>query len=200
MSQPATIPFGTDRASTLPLHDQIYRLLHGMIVSGQLAPGEKLLQEKKYAARLGISLAPVRQAILALTKDGYLTRSRGRGTFVREPKVADKIQLLSSFSATLGATGQPVSMRVLAARIIPADEEVGGALGVLPGSELFHLRRVASLSDGTRRACLRCARRSPMPGSTPTTRLPTRSPSSGRGRTWSSRPSAGSCRKPSKGG
>jgi GntR family transcriptional regulator len=155
MSQPATIPFGTDRASTLPLHDQIYRLLHdqiyrllhGMIVSGQLAPGEKLLQEKKYAARLGISLAPVRQAILALTKDGYLTRSRGRGTFVREPKVADKIQLLSSFSATLGATGQPVSMRVLAARIIPADEEVGGALGVLPGSELFHLRRVASLSD-----------------------------------------------------
>jgi GntR family transcriptional regulator len=135
-----------DRASPLPYHEQIYRLLLDMIVSGRLAPGQKLVQEKEYAARLGVSLAPVRQAILALTKDGYLTRTRGRGTYVREVKVGTDIQLLSSFTATLAATGLPVVMRVLAAETVPASEQVAAALGLPAGAEVLHLRRVAFLA------------------------------------------------------
>ncbi|WP_204057356.1 GntR family transcriptional regulator [Microbispora corallina] len=137
---------GLDRASALPYHEQIYRLLLDLIVSGRLAPGEKLLQEKEYASRLGVSLAPVRQAILALAKDGYVTRTRGRGTYVRETKVGAEIQLLSSFTATLSATGLPVAMRVLSAETVPADERLSAALGVAEGAELFRLRRVAYLS------------------------------------------------------
>jgi DNA-binding GntR family transcriptional regulator len=99
------LPFMIDRSSAVPYHDQIYRLLPDEIVSGRLAPGEKLLQEKQYAVRLGVSLAPVRQAFLALAKDGYVNRTRSRGTFVSEPKAASKIHLLTSFTATLGETG-----------------------------------------------------------------------------------------------
>ncbi|GAA1302602.1 hypothetical protein GCM10009658_59760 [Planotetraspora silvatica] len=135
-----------DRASPLPYHEQIYRLLLDLIVSGRLAPGQKLVQEKEYAARLGVSLAPVRQAILALTKDGYLTRTRGRGTYVREVKVGTDIQLLSSFTATLAATGLPVAMRILAAETVPASEQVAAALGLPVGAEVLHLRRVAFLA------------------------------------------------------
>jgi GntR family transcriptional regulator len=140
------LPFAIDRGSALPYHEQVYRLLLEEIMSGGFTPGEKLLQEKEYAARLGVSLAPVRQAILALTKDGYLTRTRGRGTFVREVKVANKIQLLSSFTAALGATGLPVAMRVLTAETVPASEAKAGALQVPVGAELFHLRRLAFLA------------------------------------------------------
>ncbi|GII58290.1 GntR family transcriptional regulator [Planotetraspora thailandica] len=136
-----------DRASPLPYHEQIYRLLLDMIVSGRLAPGQKLVQEKEYAARLGVSLAPVRQAILALTKDGYLTRTRGRGTYVREVKVGADIQLLSSFTATLSATGLPTEMRVLSAETLPASEQLATALGIPAGAEVFRLRRVAFLAD-----------------------------------------------------
>lgn len=117
-----------------------------MIVSGRLVPGGKLMQEKEYAARLGVSLAPVRQAILALVKDGYLTRTRGRGTYVREAKVGTRIQLLSSFTATLKATGLPTAMRVLTAETIPAGDPAGEALRIPDGAELFRLRRVAFLA------------------------------------------------------
>jgi GntR family transcriptional regulator len=139
-----TLPFAIDRASALPYHEQIYRLLLEEIVSGSVSPGEKLLQEREYAARLGVSLAPVRQAILALTKDGYLTRTRGRGTFVREDKVAARIQLLSSFTAALRETGQPVTMRVLTAERVPAPEAKVTALGT--GAALFNVRRLAHLA------------------------------------------------------
>jgi DNA-binding GntR family transcriptional regulator len=71
-SDPLT--FAIDRSSALPYHEQIYRLLLDEIDAGRLPAGKKLLQEKQYAARLGVSLAPVRQAILALAKDSYLTR------------------------------------------------------------------------------------------------------------------------------
>jgi GntR family transcriptional regulator len=141
-----TLPFAIDRASALPYHEQIYRLLLDEIVSGGVSPGEKLLQEREYAARLGVSLAPVRQAILALTKDGYLTRTRGRGTFVRESKVAAKIQLLSSFTAALRATGQPVAMRVLRAEPVPATDARATALGTEPDAPLFNVRRLAYLA------------------------------------------------------
>jgi GntR family transcriptional regulator len=140
------LPFAIDRSSAQPYHEQIYRLLLDEIMSGGLTPGEKLLREREYAARLGVSLAPVRQAILALTKDGYLTRTRGRGTFVREAKVASKIQLLSSFTAALGATGLPVAMRVLTAEPVPASETRSAALRIPVGGELFHLRRLAYLA------------------------------------------------------
>ncbi|MFC7649743.1 GntR family transcriptional regulator [Streptosporangium lutulentum] len=152
-------PGEIDRGSSLPYHEQIYRLLLDMIVSGRLVPGGKLMQEKEYAARLGVSLAPVRQAILALVKDGYLTRTRGRGTYVREAKVGTRIQLLSSFTATLKATGLPTAMRVLTAETIPAAIRPSEALRIPDGAELFRLRRVAFLAANrwgcSRRHC-RC--------------------------------------------
>jgi GntR family transcriptional regulator len=139
------LPFTIDRSSAVPYHDQIYRLLLEQIVSGRLTPGEKLLQEKQYAVRLGVSLAPVRQAFLALAKDGYVHRTRGRGTFVSEPKVASKIHLLTSFTATLGETGLPVGVRVLEFGTRPADEQVAAALAVPVGADALHLRRLALL-------------------------------------------------------
>ena len=42
----------------------------GRIERGELRQGQKLPSEREYADQLGISLAPVRQAILDLVKEG----------------------------------------------------------------------------------------------------------------------------------
>src|SRR6266481_5894736 len=68
-----------NRESPIPLHHQVRNYLLGCIERGELLPGQTLLQEREYAARFGISLAPVRQAILDLVKEGYLYRVPGRG-------------------------------------------------------------------------------------------------------------------------
>ena len=115
-----------NRDSPIPLHHQVRNYLLGCIERGELQPGQKLLQEKEYAARFGISLAPVRQAILDLVKENYLYRVPGRGTFVCEQKVEEKISILSSFTESMRAKGLNAVLRVVDLRLgkVPASIKV----------------------------------------------------------------------------
>ncbi len=114
-SQGETLPINRD--SPVPLHHQVRSYVLGSIERGDLLPGQQLLQEREYAARFGISLAPVRQAILDLVKEGYLYRVPGKGTFVREQKVEEKINILSSFSESMRAKGLNAVLQVVEQRI-----------------------------------------------------------------------------------
>src|SRR2546422_7551638 len=91
------------RTSAIPIHTQFRAHLLRRIESGELRQGQKLPSERQYADQLGVSLAPVRQAILDLVKEGYLHRTRGRGIFVHEAKVDEKIAILSSFTQSMRA-------------------------------------------------------------------------------------------------
>lgn len=134
------------RASEVPLHVQLREHLLDRIERGELAPGEKLLRERELAAQHGVSLAPVRQAILDLVKDGYLNRVQGRGTFVRERKVEEPISIVSSFTRSMRAKGLEPEVDVL--RQEPADPPaaVRTQLG-RPTDRLVLIQRVARL-DG----------------------------------------------------
>src|SRR3954465_6262130 len=101
------------RHSAVPLHAQCRARIHELIEHGELAPGTKLPPERELALAWGISLAPVRQAILDLVSDGLLTRVRGSGTYVRAGKVEKKLSILSSFTASLHPTGAPAGVRPL---------------------------------------------------------------------------------------
>jgi GntR family transcriptional regulator len=111
---------------------------------GELAPGQKLAPEREYAARFGISLAPVRQAILGLVEEDYLYRVRGSGTFVREAKVEEKIAILSSFTESMRARGFEPDIRTAEQRVIEAPPRVRQAIGA---RQVVCLCRVA-LVDG----------------------------------------------------
>lgn len=140
-SEPLTI----NRELPVPLHHQVRSYLLGCIERGELPPGQQLLQEREYAARFGISLAPVRQAILDLVKEGYLYRVPGKGTFVREQKVEEKINILASFSESMRAKGLHAVLRVIEQRI----GDVPPALrAMVPGSDqpFLVVQRLALLS------------------------------------------------------
>jgi len=140
--------FPIQRDSPIPLHHQVRNYLLGCIERGELLPGQQLLQEREYAARFRISLAPVRQAILDLVKEGYLYRVRGRGTFVREQKVEEKITILSSFSESMQAKGLRPVMRIVEQRVVAAPVAVQKLL--TPGdTRVVYLQRVASLEGET---------------------------------------------------
>ncbi len=53
-----------------------------MVLSGELAEGERLPSERELAARLGVARSSVREAIRELTAIGVLVTKRGAGTFV----------------------------------------------------------------------------------------------------------------------
>ena len=141
-----------NRDSPVPLHHQVRNYLLGSIERGELLPGQQLLQEKEYASRFGISLAPVRQAILDLVKEGYLYRVPGKGTFVREQKVEEKISILSSFSESMRAKGLSATLRVVELRVGKIPPALKSVLG--QGDQQYvYLQRVA-LSQGEALALL----------------------------------------------
>ena len=137
------IDITVDRESPMLLYHQIYAAIEEQINAGVLKPGERIQQERDLALSLGISLAPVRQAILSLVRRGYLQRSRGRGTFVRERAVEEELSILSSFSSLLEATGRPWSMDLLHTGVIDADDDVKRALGDV--ERVLQIRRLAVL-------------------------------------------------------
>jgi DNA-binding GntR family transcriptional regulator len=66
--------------------------LRGLIVGGVLRPGARVNQED-LAAEIGLSVAPVREALRVLEQEGQLTYLPRRGYFVTELNVADLTEI-----------------------------------------------------------------------------------------------------------
>ena len=127
----------------MPLHRQIHDLVRQEIVADRLPPGARLPSEEELAERWGVSLAPVRQALVDLAGEGYLDRHRGRGTFVRQSKFEEKLSILSSFSGSHGHHGERLELVMLYSGLVPAPR-VAAALGVR-ARKLVLIQRLAHL-------------------------------------------------------
>jgi GntR family transcriptional repressor for pyruvate dehydrogenase complex len=68
--------------STL-VHGVAEQLRH-MILTGDVQPGEYLPSRKELAARFGVGISTVHEAIQALTAVGLVASHPGKGTWVRE--------------------------------------------------------------------------------------------------------------------
>src|SRR5437868_9418143 len=132
------------RASGIPIHTQFRAHLLQRIERGDLRQGQKLPSEREYADQLGVSLAPIRQAILDLVKEGYLHRTRGRGTFVQEAEVDEKIAILSSFTQSMRAKGLDPDIRMRFRGLVVADGAITRALQSRE-RKLLLIRRLASV-------------------------------------------------------
>ncbi len=62
--------------------------LRRAIVAGELRPGSRIGQEE-FASQLGVSIAPVREALRILEQEGQVTYLPRRGYFVTELEIAD---------------------------------------------------------------------------------------------------------------
>ncbi len=65
------------------LKDEIFDILHGKIIAGNIAPGEWLRQED-IASQLGVSMTPVREALGLLVSVGLAERVPYRGVRVSQ--------------------------------------------------------------------------------------------------------------------
>ena len=72
-----------DRAAgASPLYMQLYQGIRALIVSGELAAGERLPSKKKLAAHLQVSVKTVENAYFQLALEGYVTSREKVGYFV----------------------------------------------------------------------------------------------------------------------
>jgi len=139
-------PRGLVRDSPVPLHYQLRQLLVELIERGEIRAGEALPPERDLAIEFGVSLAPVRQAILDLVKEGVLYRVRGKGTFLREPSTIEHVSILSSFTASMREKGLEVEMRVVRGEETRPPRGVAAALGT-DERRVTALERLAVVRD-----------------------------------------------------
>ncbi len=67
----------------LPLRDVVFQTLRKAILTGEIKPGERLM-EIKLASKLGVSRTPIREAIRKLELEGLVTNIPRRGAIVSE--------------------------------------------------------------------------------------------------------------------
>jgi DNA-binding GntR family transcriptional regulator len=94
-----------------PLKDEVFDVLHQDILAGQYAAGTWLRQEE-VAARLGVSMTPVREALDLLVSSGLAERVPYRGVRVLRPSARD---ILDSYAMRLLLEG--LAARAAATRI-----------------------------------------------------------------------------------
>jgi DNA-binding GntR family transcriptional regulator len=111
----ATLPAALHQIETKSRRERILEVLQEAIVSGELKPGQPLI-ETEMAAQLGVSRAPLREALQVLSREGLVETLPYRGTIVRNLTRAD-IEELYSFRSLL----EEFALRRIIERGSPAD-------------------------------------------------------------------------------
>jgi DNA-binding GntR family transcriptional regulator len=126
--------------------------LRRLIVAGELRPGRRVNQED-LAEQIGLSVAPVREALRVLEHEGQLTYLPRRGYFVTELRVEDLEeiyelrQVLEARAArrALPALDDEALARIeLAAKDCVAAAEAGDVAAELAANRRFHFAILAS--------------------------------------------------------
>ncbi len=87
------------------LVEVIFKQMEGMILSGNIQPGERI-NESKISNLLGVSRAPIREALRLLASNGILEIHANRGMFVRDIKVREVDELYDIRAALDALAGE----------------------------------------------------------------------------------------------
>ena len=101
----------------------IIKQLRAEIVSGQIAPGEKL-SEARLAERFGVSRMPVRDAFKELENAGFVTIEQRRGTFVRGTSRSEILDLFEVREAIEGMAARLCAHRANNQQLAKMDEAI----------------------------------------------------------------------------
>lgn len=128
------------------------RWLRDAIVTGGLRPGDRINQER-IAAEIGVSVAPVREALRVLEQEGQVTYRTRRGYAVTELRIADLEEIYALrrlletdiVRASLPVLGDDDLARLRAAAAKCVDAAVADdVVGELEANRRFHFGLVAA--------------------------------------------------------
>jgi GntR family transcriptional regulator len=112
----------------------------------RLGVGTAIPSERQLSAELGVSRLTLRAALDDLAREGYLSRRRGSGTYVQQPKISQELTI-TSFSEDMRKRGMVPGSRTLSMTTTHAGARLGRFLNVSPSEEIVVVKRLR-LADG----------------------------------------------------
>jgi GntR family transcriptional regulator len=136
-----------DKNIPVPLYYQLKKQLLSLIDNSELMEGELLPPENDLCEVLNVSRPTIRQAFSELVNEGYLTRYKGKGTFISKPKVEDRFfSKLQTFREEMAEKGLNPVTKVIKLKKIDGPHEANEKLSISLSESLFYLSCVRSVN------------------------------------------------------
>ena len=126
----------------VPYYYQLYEKLAENIENSSIPEGFKLSGEMDLCRAYGVSRITVRQALHELEINGYITRHRGKGTFIRNPIETHSLQKVSSIIDQLKIEGIETVNKILANKVIEPKPAIKKILKLEESDKILFVKRL----------------------------------------------------------
>jgi GntR family transcriptional regulator len=130
-----------------PLYLQIKSAISDGLADGTWKPGDQLPTETELSRKFGVSEGTVRQAVIALVKEGKLSRRSGKGTFATRPSFEKSFARFFRFRGTQADSEHHFGTHVI--KLVSnavADPGIRQKLGLKPDAPVMAVHR--TIEDG----------------------------------------------------
>lgn len=140
-----------DRQAAVPLFEQIKLSLRGRLDQGlrqgELHPGDFFTTEKDICRQYQVSIITAKRALDELESEGRLVRQRGRGTFIAQPRIEQKLDHFYRFSTHMLSQGLQPSCRNLSVSVITPAPHIMQRLELKPRQKVIALFRLRLVNE-----------------------------------------------------
>lgn len=136
-----------DNTSSTPLYKQLEGLLREEIDSGKQPQGSRFPTENELSEKYQVSRVTVRKALEELSKQGYLTRKPGKGTFVTEKKIQRELSGVLCYSDMCRVMGYTPGAKTIKVALEDPSEEEAALLGLEKDEPVLVVERLRLADD-----------------------------------------------------
>jgi GntR family transcriptional regulator len=135
-----------DRLSPTPLHVQLEEVIKDRIANEEWRPDSQIPSENELSGMYGLSRMTTRNVITRLVHQGLVYRVPGKGTFVAEPKVANRPHLPMGIQGQLDILGIESRIILIAEAQQKASSHVRRQLGIAEGQRVHRIERLRTMN------------------------------------------------------
>ncbi|MBW1814247.1 MAG: GntR family transcriptional regulator [Deltaproteobacteria bacterium] len=132
--------------SIVPLYGRVAATIKNKIVTGQYEQGSKLASEENIAKEYSVSRITIRQAFAQLEQEEWISRQRGKGTFISKTHPAARQTDLSNFQDMVQMIAmsdlKPVSIKNLKVNQTRIANDIRKTFNLSGNDEIVRIRRI----------------------------------------------------------
>lgn len=137
-----------DPAGVIPKYYQLANIIRQQIENGDFNPHDAIPSERQLEERYNLSRPTIRQAINLLSRQGFLYRVHGKGTFVSPPKLQKGMLELTSFSEDMRSRGLTPGHKILEFGYVKPDAKTRRQLEIVDDDEkVLRIKRLRYGND-----------------------------------------------------